>query len=95
MTLSPHSIEVTWDPPVANVDDIDGYIISYNGVEGFAVDDSVSISRSSTRATIDELEEFVSYDITVQAVYNTITVSSTSSVRVMTWSDGKYICRII
>ena len=95
MTLSPRSIEVTWNPPVANVDDVDGYIISYDAMGGFADDDSVSISGSSTRATIDELEEFVSYDITVLAVYNTITVSSTSSVRVMTWSDGKYICRII
>ena len=87
--MSPHSIEVTWDPPVANVDDVDGYIISYDGVEGFADDNSVTVGRSSTRATIDELEEFVSYDITVQAVYNTINAPTTSSVRVMTWSDSK------
>ena len=89
MTLSPRSIEVTWDPPVANVDDVTGYIVSYDGIEDFADDDSVSVGRSSTRATIDRLEEFVSYDITVQAVYNTINVSTTSSVRVMTWSDSK------
>ena len=88
MTLSPHSIEVTWDPPVANVDDVTDYIISYDGVENFADDDSKSVGRSSTRATIDELEEFVSYDITVLAVYNIIKVPS-NSVRVRTWSNGK------
>ena len=87
--MSPNSIEVTWDPPVANRDDVDGYIISYNAVEGFADDDSMSVGRSSTMATIDELEEFVSYDITVLAVYNTISVPTTSSVGVRTWSDGK------
>ena len=89
MTLSPHSIEVTWDPPVANVDDVDGYIISYDGVEFFADDDSKTVGRSSTRDIINGLEEFVNYDITVLAVYNTLNVSTTSSVRVMTWSDGK------
>ncbi|XP_065914678.1 protein sidekick-1-like isoform X2 [Dysidea avara] len=86
VTLSPHSIEVTWDPPVANVDDVTDYIISYDGVENFADDDSKSVGRSSTRATIDELEEFVSYDITVLAVYNIIKVPS-NSVRVRTWSN--------
>ena len=89
MTLSPHSIEVTWDPPVANVDDVDGYIISYDGVEDFADDDSKTVDRSSTRDIINGLEEFVNYDITVLAVYNTLNVPTTSSVRVMTWSDGK------
>jgi len=83
--LSPRSIEVTWDPPIANVDD---YIISYDGVESFGNGDSVSVGRSSTRAIINELEEFVRYDITVLAVYNTVNVRSIE-VRVMTWSDGE------
>ena len=86
--MSPHSIEVTWDPPVADVDDVTGYVISYDGVESFADDGSVSVSRSTNRATINGLEEFVRYDITVQAVYSTFNVPS-SSVRVMTLSDGK------
>jgi len=88
VTLSPRSIEVTWGPPVANVDDVDAYIISYDGVEGFAVDDSVSVGRLSTRAVINELEEFVSYVITVQAVYETTNVPSIT-VTAMTWSAGK------
>ncbi|XP_065903762.1 protein sidekick-1-like [Dysidea avara] len=87
VTLSPRSIEVTWDPPVANADDVIGYIISYDGVEDFADDASETVSRSPTRATIDELEEFVSYDITVQAMYNTANVPTTSAVRVMTLPD--------
>ena len=87
VTLSPHSIEVTWDPP-AVVDEVTGYAISYDGVEVFANDGSVSVNRSTNRAIINGLEEFIRYDITVQAVYNTINVPS-SSVRVMTLSDGK------
>ena len=88
VTLSPRSIEVRWDPPVDDVDDVTGYVISYDGVEGFADDGSVSVSRFTNRATINGLEEFVRYDITVQAVYNSVNVP-TSSVRVMTLSDGK------
>ena len=87
--MSPRSIEVTWDPPVANVDDVTGYFISYDGVESFADDGSKTIDRLTTSTTINGLEEFVSYDITVQAVYNTINVLS-SSISMMTWSAGKY-----
>ena len=86
--MSPRSIEVTWDPPVADVDDVTGYVISYDGVEIFAGDGSETVDQSTTSTTINGLEEFVRYDITVQAVYNTINVPS-SSVRVMTLSDGK------
>ena len=85
--MSPRSIEVTWDPPVANVDDVTGYVISYDGVESFADDGSVSVSRTTTSTTINGLEEFVHYDISVWAVYGIINVVS-SSVRVMTRSAG-------
>ena len=88
VTLSPRSIEVTWDPPVANIDDVIGYVISYDGMERFADDDNVSVSRTTSSITVDGLEEFVRYDIAVQAVYIGINISS-ASLRVMTWSDGK------
>ena len=88
MTLSPRSIEVTWDPPEAYINDVSAYIILYNGTEGFADDGIVTVNRSSTRAIINGLEEFVSYDITVQAVYDARNIPS-NPVRVMTWSDGK------
>ena len=86
--MSPRSIEVTWDPPVANVDDVTGYVISYDGVEGFADDGSETVDQSRTSTTINGLQEFVSYDITVQAVFGPISVLSTS-LRIMTKSDGK------
>ena len=73
---------------MANVDDVTGYVISYDGVERFADDDSVSVSRTTASSTINGLEEFVRYDITVQAVYKTITISS-SMLREMTWSERK------
>jgi len=77
------------------VDDVTGYVISYDGVESFADDGSVSVSRSTNRATINGLEEFVRYDITVLAVFSTVNVPS-SSVRVMTLSDGKlYITTLL
>ena len=86
--MSPRSIEVTWDPPVANVDDVTGYLISYNGVESFAVDNSVSVNRTTTSVTFSGLEEFVNYDVMVEAVYDTVAISS-NTVRVVTWSAGK------
>jgi len=87
--LSPCSIEVTWDPPVANTDDVIGYTILYNGVESFANRGNVSVNESLFRVTISGLEEFVNYDVTVQAVYDGATsVVSSDPVRVQTYSDG-------
>ena len=88
-TLSPRSIEVTWDSPVTTMNDINDYIISYDGVESFAEDNSMSVGILSTRANITGLEEFVSYDVTVLAVYNGATSPVPSNpVRVQTYSDG-------
>ena len=57
-------------------------------MENFVNDGSIKVDASPTRATVNELEEFFQYDITVLAEYNTIEVPS-SSMRVMTWSDSK------
>jgi len=73
---------------MANANDVVSYVISYVGMQNFAGEGSKAASRSSTSATIVELEEFVSYNITVQAVYNTVNVPTTT-VRVKTWSDSK------
>ena len=86
--MSPRSIEVTWDPPVANIDNVTGYVISYDGVESFAIDNSVTVNRTTTSVTISGLEEFVNYDVMVEAVYDIVTLSS-NTVRVVTWSAGK------
>jgi len=85
--LSPCSVEVTWLPPFAISEDVNNYIISYDGVESFAEDNSMSVGTLSTRANITGLEKFVSYDVTVIAVYNESTASS-HAVRVQTYSDG-------
>ena len=87
--LSPRSIEVSWDPPVANVDDVDGYTILYDGVESSANSGNVSVNESVFSVTISGLEEFVNYDVTVEAVYDGATsVVSSDPVRVQTYSDG-------
>jgi len=85
--LSPHSIQVTWDPLPANSLVIN-YSISYDAVESFGDDGSMIVDKS-TNSTIGGLEEFVSYDITVQAVYSKGIGPSSDSVRVTTLSDGK------
>ena len=86
--LSSTSIRVTWNPlPALSL--VTNYIISYDGVESFADDDSVIVGKSSTRAIINGLEEFVSYDITTQAVYSKRRGPLSIAVRVITLSDGK------
>ena len=87
--LSPHSIYVAWDP-LSNLSFIISYIISYNSVENFANAGSILVDRLSTDATIDGLEEFVSYNFTVQAVYGGGGLGLASiPLRVITWSNGE------
>ena len=87
--MSPRSIEVIWDPPVANTDNVIGYTILYDGVESFANSGNVSVNESVFSVTISGLEEFVNYNVTVQAVYDgAICVASSNPVRVQTYSDG-------
>jgi len=86
--LSPNSIRVTWNSP-SSLSLLIGYIISYNGVENFANDSSVAVSRSSSATTLNGLEEFVRYDITVQVIYNDRLGPISDEVRVATLSSGK------
>ena len=89
MALSPHSIKVTWNPLPA-YSFFTNYIISYDGVESFADDGSETVNQSKTSTTINGLEEFVSYDITVQAVYSGRRGISSTEVRVTTISDSRF-----
>ena len=86
--LSPNNISVTWDPPSA-LSSVINYIISYNGVEPFAVDSSVTVDASRTIAILYGLEEFVNYGITVQAVYSGGTGPTSDPDRETTWSASK------
>jgi len=89
MVLSPRSIKVTWNPLPAN-SFLTNYTISYDGVESFADDGSKTIDQSTTSTTINGLEEFVSYDITVQALYSGGRGISSTEVRVTTISDSRF-----
>ena len=94
--LSSTSIRVTWDP-LSTLSSVTNYIISYDGVANFVHDGSETVDQSSTSATINGLEEFVSYDIIVQAAYGERSGPLSVAVRVRTFSDGKcmnlcYMC---
>jgi len=81
---------VTWDS-LSAISSVTDYRISYNGMENFAPDGSKIVDRSSTTAIIEGLEEFTSYDITVQAVYSGRTGPLSIAVRVITFSYSKQI----
>jgi len=86
--LSSTSIRVTWDP-LSTLSLVTNYIISYGGDESFADDGSETVNQSSTSTTINGLEEFVSYNITVRAVYSGGNGPLSNIVRAITYSDGK------
>jgi len=68
IVLSPRSVKVTWDS-LSTISFVVGYIISYNSAESFASPGSMLVDKSTISAAIDGLEEFVSYNYTVRAVY--------------------------
>jgi len=79
---------VTWNS-LSAVSLVTDYRISYNGVENFAPDGNKTVDRSSTTAIIEGLEEFASYDATVQAVYSGRNGPLGAGNRVITLSDSK------
>ena len=83
--VSPHSVKVTWDPLSVN-----SLVINYNiSFYSYGELADVVLHNMSTNITINGLEEFASYDITVLAVYSGGLGPSSDSVRVTTWSDSK------
>ena len=91
--LTPRSVEVTWT--VSSSPDVTGYIISYTTIaEYIDINDrsgSVTVSGgTTTRGTLNNLEEDTLYTITVQATTsdNRMSVNS-SAVSVTTYTDGK------
>jgi len=57
-------------------------------VENFADDDSISVHQSRSSATIDKLQEFIKYNITVQGLYRGGLGPANIPLRVQTWSTG-------
>ena len=87
--LTPRSVEVTWT--VSSSPDVTGYIISYTTTASYTSGGSVPVNqRTTTRGTLNNLEEGTTYTITVQATTsdNRMNVNS-NAVSVTTHTDGK------
>ena len=87
--LTPRSVEVTWT--VSSSSDVTGYIISYTTTASYTSGGSVMVNqRTTTRGTLNNLEEGTTYTIAVQATTsdNRMSVNS-NAVSVTTTSIGK------
>ena len=87
--LTPRSIEVTWT--VSSSPDVTSYIISYTTTASYTSGGSVRVNqRTTTRGTLNNLEEGTTYTITAQATTNDNRTSGNSNaVSVTTYTDGK------
>ena len=87
--LTPRSVDVTWT--VSSSPDVTGYIISHTTTASYTSGGSVRVNqRTTTRGTLNNLEEGTTYTITVQATTsdNRMSVNS-NAVSVTTYTDGK------
>ena len=89
IVLSPRSIRITWTPPISTAT-ITGYTIVWDTREDFADDGSTTVTSNTTTYDIDGLEEFVTYDITVNAVHGNTPGPPSDVVTLRTLSDSKY-----
>ena len=86
--LTPHSIEVTWEPSLSS--DVTGYLISYTTTASYTSGGSVTVNGGSTTSyTLTNLEENTFYAITVQATSDNRMSANSSEVPVRTYTDGK------
>ena len=75
--LTPRSVEVTWT--LSSSSDVTGYLISYTTTAEYTSGGSVMVSgNSTTRGTLNNLEENTFYTITVQATTNDGRMSANS-----------------
>ena len=85
--LTPRSVVVTWT--VSSSPNVTGYIISYTTTASYTSGGSVTVSGgTTTRGTLNNLEESTTYTITVQAISNNGNANS-NAVSVTTYTDGK------
>ena len=86
-TLSSTSIEVTWSPATTvDVNLITGYNVVYDSNVKFVNEDSVT--TTATNFLLTSLEEYVTYNIRVQAVYNDVPGLFSNPVRETTRAAG-------
>jgi len=89
IVLSPHSIRITWTPPISTAT-ITGYTIVWDTREDFADVGSITVTNTTTTYDIDGLEEFVTYEITVNAIFGNTPGLPNDVVTLTTLSDSKY-----
>ena len=90
--ITPQSIIVTWDQPSSTI--VTGYLVSYSTNALYTSGGNVMVTdRSTTTATLTNLEENTLYTIFVQIVINGLLGLSRDVVSVTTLTDGK--CYII
>ena len=90
--LTPRSVEVTWT--VSSSPDDTHYLISYTiDAEYIDMNDrsgSVMVNGgTTTRGTVNNLEENTPYTFTVQATTSNIRSGNSNAVSVTTYTDGK------
>ena len=87
--LTPRSVEVTWT--VSLSPNVTGYIISYTPTASYTSGGSERVNqRTTTRGTLNNLEEGTTYTITVQATTSDNKMSVNSyAVSVTTYTNGK------
>ena len=87
--LTPHSVEVTWDPSPSSK--VTGYLISYTTSASYTSGRKGTVNgQDTTSHTLTNLEENTLYAIIVQAVTDDNRMSAYSNeVSVTTYTDGK------
>ena len=87
--LTPRSVEVTWT--ISSSPNVTSYIISYTTTASYTSGGSERVNQqTTTRGTLNNLEEGTTYTITVQAITsdNRVSVNS-NAVSVTIYTDGK------
>ena len=87
--LASRSVKVTW--VLSSLNDVTGYLISYNTTVSYASGGSVTVNGGSTTSyTLASLEEDTLYTITVQVITSDNRRSANSNkVSIRTYTDGK------
>ena len=87
--LTPRSINITWNASPAT-SDIIGYFILYTTTASYTTGGSVTLNDVSISSYIlTNLEEYTSYNITVQTISNKGTSDESNEVSVTTYTDSK------
>ena len=86
--LTPCSVEVTWT--VSSSPNVTGYLILYTTTAEYTSGGIVTVNGgTTTRGTLNNLEENTPYTFTVQATTSNIRSCNSNAVSVTTYTDSK------